>query len=77
MLNASKMPKERLDELLSIKDKNIQIDLLAKFYVKQTSQVQKDKLIDESKIFALNTLALQNMSQKDIDEKVDRARFLV
>ncbi|WP_323812703.1 hypothetical protein [Campylobacter upsaliensis] len=65
MLNASKMPKEKLDELLSIKDKNIQIDLLAKFYAKQTSQVQKNKLIDESKIFALNTLALQNMSQKD------------
>ncbi|MEB2791245.1 hypothetical protein Q9Q54_02475 [Campylobacter upsaliensis] len=59
------MPKEKLDELLSIKDKNIQIDLLAKFYAKQTSQVQKNKLIDESKIFALNTLALQNMSQKD------------
>ncbi len=76
MLNASKMPKEKLDELLSIKDKNIQIDLLAKFYAKQTSQVQKNKLIDESKIFALNTFALQNMSQKDIDERLIR-RFLV
>lgn len=73
LLNASKMPKEKLDELLSIKDKNIQIDLLAKFYAKQTSQVQKNKLIDESKIFALNTLALQNMSQKDIDERVNKA----
>lgn len=72
LLNTSKMPKEKLDELLSIKDKNIQIDLLAKFYAKQTSQVQKNKLIDESKIFALNTLALQNMSQKDIDERVNR-----
>ncbi|WP_270968970.1 hypothetical protein [Campylobacter upsaliensis] len=70
------MPKEKLDELLSIKDKNIQIDLLAKFYAKQTSQVQKNKLIDESKIFALNTFALQNMSQKDIDERLIR-RFLV
>ncbi|ENA3365355.1 DASS family sodium-coupled anion symporter [Campylobacter upsaliensis] len=73
LLNASKMPKEKLDELLSIKDKNIQIDLLTKFYAKQTSQVQKNKLIDESKIFALNTLALQNMSQKDIDERVNKA----
>ncbi|EMI4816022.1 DASS family sodium-coupled anion symporter [Campylobacter upsaliensis] len=73
LLNTSKMPKEKLDELLSIKDKNIQIDLLAKFYAKQTSQVQKNKLIDESKIFALNTLALQNMSQKDIDERVNKA----
>lgn len=73
LLNTSKMPKEKLDELLSIKDKNGQIDLLAKFYAKQTSQVQKNKLIDESKIFALNTLALQNMSQKDIDERVNKA----
>lgn len=73
LLNTSKMPKEKLDELLSIKDKNRQIDLLAKFYAKQTSQVQKNKLIDESKIFALNTLALQNMSQKDIDERVNKA----
>lgn len=72
LLNTSKMPKEKLDELLSIKDKNGQIDLLAKFYAKQTSQVQKNKLIDESKIFALNTLALQNMSQKDIDERVNK-----
>ncbi|MCR2109493.1 anion permease [Campylobacter upsaliensis] len=73
LLNTSKMPKEKLDELLSIQDKNGQIDLLAKFYAKQTSQVQKNKLIDESKIFALNTLALQNMSQKDIDERVNKA----
>lgn len=73
LLNTSKMSKEKLDELLSIKDKNRQIDLLAKFYAKQTSQVQKNKLIDESKIFALNTLALQNMSQKDIDERVNKA----
>ena len=73
LLNTSKIPKEKLDELLSIKDKNGQIDLLAKFYAKQTSQVQKNKLIDESKIFALNTLALQNMSQKDIDERVNKA----
>lgn len=35
--------------------------------------MQKNKLIDESKIFALNTLALQNMSQKDIDERVNKA----
>ncbi|HEG8541407.1 TPA: DASS family sodium-coupled anion symporter [Campylobacter coli] len=72
--NVAKNLEPKVNEILK-SNSNIeyQIDSLNKLYVKATSKVAAQKLIDESKIAALNSLALEFMSQKDIDEKVNTA----
>lgn len=72
--NVAKNLEPKVNEILK-SNSNIeyQIDSLNKLYAKATSKVAAQKLIDESKIAALNSLALEFMSQKDIDEKVNTA----
>ncbi|WP_348518402.1 DASS family sodium-coupled anion symporter [Campylobacter sp. CCS1377] len=53
--------------------KDLQITELSKLYTKKTSATQNKKLLAESKIKALNELALKIMPQKQIDEKVNNA----
>ncbi|MPQ02740.1 DASS family sodium-coupled anion symporter [Campylobacter jejuni] len=72
--NISKNLKVKVDEILkSSTDVNYQIENLSKIYTKATSKTSTQQLIDETKISALNTLALDFLSQKSIDEKVNTA----
>lgn len=72
--NISRNLKAKVDEILkSSTDVNYQIENLSKIYTKATSKTSTQQLIDETKISALNTLALDFLSQKSIDEKVNTA----
>ncbi|EDP4965326.1 DASS family sodium-coupled anion symporter [Campylobacter jejuni] len=70
--NISRNLKAKVDEILkSSTDVNYQIENLSKIYTKATSKTSTQQLIDETKISALNTLALDFLSQNSIDEKVN------
>lgn len=72
--NISRNLKAKVDEILkSSTDVNYQIENLSKIYTKATSKTSTQQLIDETKISALNTSALDFLSQKSIDEKVNTA----
>ncbi|ECL3019459.1 TPA: anion permease [Campylobacter jejuni] len=72
--NISRNLKAKVNEILkSSTDINYQIENLSKIYTKATSKTSTQQLIDETKISALNTLALDFLSQKSIDEKVNTA----
>ncbi|ECZ6120567.1 DASS family sodium-coupled anion symporter [Campylobacter jejuni] len=72
--NISRNLKAKVDEILkSSTDVNYQIENLSKIYTKATSKTSTQQLIDETKISALNILALDFLSQKSIDEKVNTA----
>ncbi|AJP34568.1 TPA: DASS family sodium-coupled anion symporter [Campylobacter jejuni] len=72
--NISRNLKAKVDEILkSSTDVNYQIENLSKIYTKATSKTSTQQLIDETKISALNTLALDFLSQNSIDEKVNTA----
>ncbi|EAL4710135.1 2-oxoglutarate translocator [Campylobacter jejuni] len=72
--NISRNLNAKVDEILkSSTDVNYQIENLSKIYTKATSKTSTQQLIDETKISALNTLALDFLSQKSIDEKVNTA----
>lgn len=72
--NLAKNLKSKVDEILKLNpDVPYQIENLSKLYTKATSKISMQKLVDEAKISALNSLALEFMSQKNIDEKVNSA----
>lgn len=72
--NISRNLKAKVEEILkSSTDVNYQIENLSKIYTKAISKTSTQQLIDETKISALNTLALDFLSQKSIDEKVNTA----
>lgn len=72
--NISRNLKAKVNEILkSSTDINYQIENLSKIYTKATSKTSTQQLIDETKISALNTLALDFLSQKSMDEKVNTA----
>lgn len=72
--NLAKNLKSKVDEILKLNpDVPYQIENLSKLYAKATSKISMQKLVDEAKISALNSLALEFMSQKNIDEKVNSA----
>lgn len=72
--NLAKNLKSKVDEILKLNpDVPYQIENLSKLYTKVTSKISMQKLVDEAKISALNSLALEFMSQKNIDEKVNSA----
>ncbi|HBK6303244.1 TPA: anion permease [Campylobacter jejuni] len=72
--NISRNLKAKVNEILKLStDINYQIENLSKIYTKATSKTSTQQLIDETKISALNTLALDFLSQKSIDEKVNTA----
>lgn len=71
---SKKHSQEKIDEILNKNlDENGKIAGLEKLYIQDTSKDRAKRLRDEAKIGALNTLALQSLSQKEIDMKVQKA----